>query len=406
MAAHRIEDPARTLKRRQRACFGMRTALLVALAASLTLAGLPGCLEDGLSLMTAKEAREKADGHAEEWADDAELVAAAGFEAGAEAREQMADAMLQGRQAGSPAGDMEEDDAERFAFGAVSGTPDDDIGDGRAPAWILSYSSEDKDERYQVIVTSDSVFAEEQAEEGFTPFGMGAPIEGWQLDSDAGADVAREDKYYANAVSDPGAMAITMLFQGTSGPVWLFGAGSEQDDGEAMVAVSAVDGEVIDTAEILGEVLGFVPREAGSDSGSIAGAVVSSFSSAFDVQIGGHGVLVVLVSVTPPPVVAMEVTVTDPAGTEYTATLDPAVGVDATAIVVVNAVPTGEYGVSVFGDVVVANDWEISWCTDGEAIVPIPSRACELVDSGLQRTAPAGPALWETLSPLGRSPWA
>jgi hypothetical protein len=391
------------LKRPRRACSGVRLAFL--LAASSLLAAFAGCLEGDLSLLTAKGAEEHAEGEAEDWAGDARLMGAVGFEAGPEARSELSQMMAnQGQPGARP--DEPEDDDERAMFGALASTTDEDVGDGRAPVWSLTYWSEDKDASLHVVVTSEGIshVREAGAEEAavFGPLGA-EPVADWRIDSDGGADVARRDESYAAAVASPEALVFTMLFQGRDGPVWIYGAESGDLDGESLVALSARDGTVIEEDEVLGEVFGFLLREFGSASGASNVGAGFEFFTDFEVQLGGHRSLAVLVSVSPAPVAPMQIVVRDPAGAESTATLAMAAGLEGRQSVVLQDVPTGPYDVRVSTDVAVLENWEISWCTDGEAMVPqatVP--ACDLLpaSSGM----PARQSPWETLSPSGR--WA
>ncbi|MHB1261218.1 MAG: hypothetical protein ACYC2H_05830 [Thermoplasmatota archaeon] len=379
----------------------MRRFHVAAVLLAVAALGLPGCLEDGVSLLTAQEARGQADRVAEAWEPDAMLVNAYGVEAGPQAREQMAAALRQGREPGSEA---EIPDEEGTLLAAVSGADEDVPGDGKAPVWVFEYVSDDAEASFQVTVTSAGVAFEQESEEAEVALFGNLPIGDWRIDSDEGARVAHEDEAYDAAVEDPEAFVVTVLVQVEDKPIWLFaagGPGSEEEFG-AFVAVDASTGDAIDAQAIMRQLVGFVIREAGSFDGTLT-APDTSFGGSFDIELEGHGLLVVLVAVSPPPLVPMQVTVTDPAGTEYTETLDRAVGVDATRSLAINAVLAGEYTVEVSADAAVLNDWELSWCTDGQAIVPQGSRACDLVGTA-NRDARASQA--ETLSWPGHWPWA
>jgi hypothetical protein len=397
----------------------MRLAFLLA-AVSTLAAAFSGCLEGDLSLLTAKDASGRAEGEAKDWAGDARLMGAVGFEAGPDARAELSRMMAQGQQgqAGArpegPGGD--EDASERAMFGALATTEDEDVGDGRAPVWSLTYWSVDLDASLQVVVTSQGISAvREGAAEEASVFGpLGAdPVTDWRIDSDGGAEVARRDEAYAAAVASPDALVFTMLFQGKEGPVWIYGAETgDLEDGESLVALSARDGSVIEEDAVLGEVFGFLLRESGSSSGSANVGAGYEFFTDFEVQLGGHSALAVLVAVSPPPVAPMEIVVRDPGGTETIATLAFGPGTDASQSLVLDAVPTGSYEARVSTDLAVVEHWEISWCTDGEALVPMATvPACDLLpassamgSAGLLGPAGSPESLWETLSPSGR--WA
>ena len=390
----------------------MRFALLAALLLSASAAGLAGCLEGGVTLLTAKQARGQADDAAERWEDDAALVGAYGMEFGPAARARFSEMINAGAPGeGSPPMDEGDDEGQRAMISAVVGAEDDVPGDGKAPLWVFSYRSERVEGGYDVAVTGDGVVHEAENGGPSMPFAIThKPIGDWQVDSDEGSEVARADAGYERAVADPEAMAFTLLVQGGASPVWLFGAqlgpdANGGDGSESFVAVDASTGEAIDAEDVLREVLGFVLREAGSSSGTVAGAAVSSFATEFDVELDGHGLLVVLVSVSPPPVTPMTVVVTDEAGVEHTGSIGPATGLDATDVIVIEGVPTGPYRVEVGADLMVFHDWEVSWCTDGEAFIPQGSDACDLLPAPMAGAGKAG-AGGETLSPFGRWPWA
>ncbi|MEA3166864.1 MAG: hypothetical protein QOJ26_1738 [Thermoplasmata archaeon] len=393
----------------------MRFALLAAALLAVSLGGLAGCLEGELSLLTAKEARAKADREADRWADDASLMMVVGFEAGANARDQLSQVLVQGSQPGAPQPD-EDKESEMAMLGAVAGAEDDDVGDGRAPVWSFTYTSESNGGMFEVTVTTEGTLQAQQSEEnGFGLLLAGRTLHDWAIDSDEGAKVARNDEEYAAAVADPDALVFTMLVQGDEAPIWVYGAesggpNSDSDEDDVIVAVNAATGEALeDVDDLLTDVFGFVIREFGSESGSEIGAQ-ASFGTGFDIELGGHGVLVVLVSISPPPLVPMDIVVTDPAGTDYAGTVPASVGtgLDSSTSVILNAIPTGTYGVSVSADLAVANNWEISWCTDGQAFIPQGSRACDHLPASAARgsTGHAADSLWETLSLAGRSPWA
>lgn len=386
----------------------MRLALLAMLLLSGSALGFAGCLEGGVTLLTAEEARGTADDAAEAWSEDARLVGASGMEFGPEARERFA-AILRGEGPATGAPMEPEDEAERAMLGAVTGAQDDVPGDGKAPLWIFSYWSESAEGGYDVAVTGEGVVHEAETEGPAMPFAGGRqPIDGWRIDSDEGSEVARDDAGYARAAADPAAMAFTVLMQGSDSPVWLFAVETgprEGRDGGQMVAVDAATGEAIDAEDVVRELIGFSIREAGQDSGTVAGSVAGSFGSDFDVELEGHQALVVLVAVSPPPATDMQVVVTDPAGNEHTDTIGPAVGLDATATIVLDVVPAGAYSVRVSSDVAVAHEWEVSWCTDGEAIVPMGSPACDLLPSSMASSGGRHSGS-ETLSPAVRWPWA
>jgi hypothetical protein len=363
-------------------------------AASLLLAGLlglPGCLEGEVGLLTAKDARSDADDAAEDWQEDAALVSAFGMEAGREAREEMA-SLLGGRD--EPGSEGQIPDEERAMLAAVAGAEDDIPGDGKAPLWVFSYVSEDAEATIEVGVTGEGVVFTHEGDgggedEGFGLFGS-RPVSGWRIDSDDGADVAREDSGFEQAVQDPGVLAMTFLVQGEEAPIWLFGAGSsdgDSDDDESFVAVDAATGEAIDAEDVLRQLIGFTLREAGSASGTL-NAPNDRFETSFDIQMEGHGVLAVLVAVTPGALMPMPVTVTDPAGNSYEGQVDQGVGFETTGTVMVTPVLTGEYTVTVSADLAAFHDWEISYCTDGEAFAPFGSRACDVVGTG-QSVAPS-----------------
>jgi hypothetical protein len=390
----------------------MRFVLLGVLLLSVSSLGLSGCLEGGVSLMTAKQARGQADDAAERWEDDAVLVGAYGMEFGPAARERFSEIVNGGSGGeGGPPVEDEEDAGQRAMIAAVAGAEDDTPGDGKAPLWVFSYWSERVEGGLDVAITSEGVVHQAEGDGPSFPFGDGRQSIGdWRVDSDEGSQVAREDLDYERAVSDPEAMAFTVLVQGADSPLWLFGAqrgpdGGAGDDGsETFVAVDASTGEAIDAEDVLREMLGFVLREAGSSSGTATAGVGFTFSSEFDVELDGHGLLVVLVRVSPPPATTMTVVVTDPAGTEYTGSIVPAPGVDATEVIVVQGVPSGPYTVKVSTDLAVLHEWEISWCTDGEAVIPMGSDACDLLPDSAGRTDQGSGS--ETLSPPGRWPWA
>ncbi len=373
-------------------------SLLAAALLAASALGLPGCLEDGVSLLTAQEAREHADTAAEEWQDDATLVNIFGIEAGPEAREQLSGLL----QSGNDPSEGDADADERAMLAAVSGADDDVPGDGKAPVWMFSYVADE--EGFLVGVTSAGVLFAQQGDGEETSLFGNRPVEGWRIDSDDGADVARQDKGYEEAVADPRAMAFTILVQSESTPVWLFGVetpGVGDDEGEpdeTFVAVDAASGEPIDAEELLQGLLGFTIREAGSIADTIT-APDDAFDATFDVELAGHGVLAILVSVSPPPLLAWDITVTDPAGTVYAGTVDARAALDSTHTLVINAVLAGEYAVEVEAGGAVVHDWEVAWCTDGQAVIPIDSRACDAVGTARQSQA-------ETLSWPAHWPWA
>lgn len=378
----------------------MRVPGLVAVLLAVAALGTAGCLEAKTSLLTAKEARGPADRAAVAWAADAVLVNAYGVEAGPQARERMAAALDQGRERG---GGVRSTDEEGAMLAAVSGAKGDAPGDGEAAVWVFGYVSEEVGASLQVTVTGAGVaFEQESADADVALFGN-LPVADWGIDSDEAASVAHEDVAYGSAVAGPEAFVVTVLAQVGDRPVWLFAAeGHGEEASGAFVAVDASTGEAIDVQAIMRQLVGFTIREAGALDGTLV-APGSSFQGSFDVELEGHGLLVVLVAVSPPPLVPMRVTVTDPSGTAYVEALDPAVGLEATRSLAIHAVLSGGYRVEVSADASVLNDWEVSWCTDGQAIVPEESRACGLV--GAPGRWPASSQA-ETLSWRLPWPWA
>jgi hypothetical protein len=250
--------------------------------------------------------------------------------------------------------------------------------------WAFSYASASKEASLNVVVTSEGVSSvmEGDADEAsfFGPLG-GRPVADWRVDSDEGADIARDDAAYREAVADPAALVFTMLFQGKDGPVWVYGAESPSiDEEEAMVALSARDGVLIDAEELFSEAFGVLIREFGGDSGSITAQAMSTFGTDFEIALAGHQALAVLVSVTPPPAIPMQVTLTDPEGKKTVMAVGLAAGLQGEVSVVLDDVPRGTYDVEVSIDVAAGNSWQISWCSDGMAVIPQGSPACELVD--------------------------
>ncbi len=177
---------------------------------------LSGCLEgERAASIPASEAVEKGSVEAVDWAEDAQLVLVSGMEAPAE----------------HPATDREQGDGPVLPS-------DENVGDGKAPAWTLLFYSEERDNTRSFHVTSLEV---EDLGESQPPEQTPEPLPEWGVDSPEAMGIALEDASFREAVLSSGSFVVSTLGIYEDDPAWSLVARS-QSAGGVEVMVNAVTG--------------------------------------------------------------------------------------------------------------------------------------------------------------------
>ena len=324
---------------------------------------------------TAQQAAGPAQRAADAWSDDAQLVSAAAFELGRDARVEAADEVTDWQEEVVEAkaeGEIEDEEyADAMAitdlYLRAFRADDDAVGDGAAPVWFFTFLSPAQESFLAVAVAGDRVvFQDEDVDDFESDFEFEA-LGDWPVDSDDAAEAAGlADEGYDALRTDANATYFHALEQGEDGPVWGMGVDLYDGDGDAgaFVLLSAVDASLIVDSDVVPDDV-YLPQEFGFDSGTFMASVQTTQGSSFEVQVEGHLELAVEVAVSPPPLQPIVVTVTDPLGAAYDFTVQFSPSFTARGFTTLDLVTPGLYDVQMRVGASAYSGWDLSWCTDG-----------------------------------------
>lgn len=356
---------------------------MLATIAALCLA-LSGCFNGGGA--AAKENLGKASGLAHDWRADATLQAAYAIE--------IKDAANATRELEADRANMTRDE---IALSEALLKSDDAVGDGRAPAWLYAFATQDAslvlvlDPSGHVTYRNETLETHQQANttaraNGFGDMGGSGPsdrtvlTEVWKIDSNAAADRAAAHNATFGRLKGNGEEASALLIQGPHDkhPSWILFIRGHLDGhrASAAVLVDANNGTVsklgrfgIGFSPFANYTFQFLSQEAGDLSAS-PNAAQPTRTDQFRLISNGHQELrLALIGENGLPFDRVTATITDPAGAKTTMTVNGAVPfMPSIAKTQLKDPQAGTYQVEFHLDQGPQQSVRLDWCTDGFSI--------------------------------------
>lgn len=246
--------------------------------------------------------------------------------------------------------------------GIVTAGPAKDVAQGRASEWTYVFGAEGKNHHHRVTVDADGSVVEEKDRPRHELYHGEGPLSGWTVDSAAAAATLLSEDPTLQAAADGDADLQWLLGTGEDGPSWI--AALQQGESWYFAAVHAASGAYLGTTEMPGFGVGNVTPQAGAFSGQVD-ITAPSDTYTFDITAGHAGLSVTATLAGTSVASKLEVTLTGPEETTGQLTLQGTPSDTRQDEVAVPSPPQGQWTITVELTEGALQDYNISWCAEG-----------------------------------------